>query len=419
MIVDLPNTDTRKVSKQLVRLRHDMGAMTLGRVLTLIVDVDDAGADEAVADAAEASRQSPSRIIVVVRGNRRGANRLDAQVRIGGDAGASEIVVLRLYGKLAQHGDRVVVPLLLPDSPVVAWWPSDAPDDLARSSIGAMAQRRIGDAAESAAPRRLLTKRADSYAPGDTDLAWTRLTRWRGVLAASLDQAPYESVTRAVVTGSVNSPSADLLAGWLAQRLKCPVVRARSRAAGLVSIRLERASGPIDLVRTSPEQATLSQPGQPVRTINLVEPGIAQALGEELRRLDADETYEATLVKGLKLVAKTAPTASKAVASDEAPNVAEARRAGAAAKRRAGASAAAAKKQDEPTAEASTEQVHEAAQKKLASKRTPAAKKAAGAAKAGTKSAPATKRAAKKASAGTSKKKAAKKAGSASGRGRA
>ena len=37
MIVDLPSTTTAAVSKKLVRLRNDVGAMALGRVLTLLI----------------------------------------------------------------------------------------------------------------------------------------------------------------------------------------------------------------------------------------------------------------------------------------------------------------------------------------------------------------------------------------------
>ena len=141
MIIDLPSTTTVAVSKKLVQLRNDVGAMALGRVLTLIIVVDETDADEAIGAANDASRQHPCRIVAIVTGNRRGTSRIDAQIRVGGDAGASEVVVLRLYGALADHGQSVAVPLLLPDSPVVAWWPKDAPTDVAADPIGEMAQR--------------------------------------------------------------------------------------------------------------------------------------------------------------------------------------------------------------------------------------------------------------------------------------
>ena len=153
MIIDLPKTTSASVSKKLVQLRNDVGAMTLGRVLTLVIVVDDHQAEEIIEAANDASRQHPCRIVVVVAGNRRGSARMDAQIRLGGDAGASEVVIMRLYGELAKHRQSVVVPLLLADSPVVAWWPHEFPSDLRADPIAQMAQRRITDSAESRNPQ--------------------------------------------------------------------------------------------------------------------------------------------------------------------------------------------------------------------------------------------------------------------------
>ena len=61
MIVDLPSTTTAAVSKKLVRLRNDVGAMALGRVLTLLIIADESDADEAIEAANDASRQHPCR----------------------------------------------------------------------------------------------------------------------------------------------------------------------------------------------------------------------------------------------------------------------------------------------------------------------------------------------------------------------
>jgi len=327
VIIDLPKTTSTSVSKKLVRLRNDVGAMTLGRVLTLIIVVDDHEADEIIEAANDASRQHPCRIIVVVAGNRRGTNRMDAQIRVGGDAGASEVVVLRLFGALANHGQSVVVPLLLPDSPVVAWWPHEAPADLRKDPIAQMAQRRITDSAESSSPKASLKRLAKIYSPGDTDLAWTRITLWRGLLAAALDGAPYEPVTDAVVAGASDSPSSELLAGWLATVLRVPVRRVRTKAGtGVMSVRLERRSGPVDLVRPDGSVATLSQPGQPDRRISLKRRGLAECLADELRRLDADEVYEEALTRGLDKVGPPSRTADEAAAVGDTPSLTQARR---------------------------------------------------------------------------------------------
>ena len=318
MIVDLPGTTTAAVNKYLIKLRHDVGAMTLGRVLTLVIVVNETEAESAIEAANDASRQHPCRIIALISGKKSGPSRLDTQIRVGGDAGASEVVVLRLYGALASHGDAVLIPLLLPDSPVVAWWPNEAPLNVSASAIGQMAQRRITDAAQASSPWAEMKRRADNYQPGDTDLAWTRITLWRGLLAAALDQPPYEAVMTADVAGASDSPSADLMAGWLAQALQCPVTRTRTPpGTGVTSVRLTRPSGNTDLLRPDGVVATLSPPGQPVRRISLARRELAECLADELHRLDPDEVYAQTLTKGLALIdapAGNAPGTKKAMA---------------------------------------------------------------------------------------------------------
>ena len=144
MILDLPSTTTSQVNRKLVELRESGGAVALGRVLTLVIVTDDGARTEEAVDAPnDASRENPCRVIVVARGAKKAAPRLDAQIRVGGDAGASEVIVLRLYGPLADQGASCVVPLLLPDAPVVAWWPFEGPTVPSQDPIGALASRRI------------------------------------------------------------------------------------------------------------------------------------------------------------------------------------------------------------------------------------------------------------------------------------
>jgi glucose-6-phosphate dehydrogenase assembly protein OpcA len=235
---------------------------------------------------------------VLARGFREAAPRLDAQIRVGGDAGASDVIVLRGYGPLADNGAAagMVMPLLLPDAPVVAWWPGEAPAVPAEDEVGRLATRRITDALAAADPVAALAQRRASHREGDTDLAWSRLTFWRALLATALDAPPFESITRATVVGEAVSPSADLLAGWLADRLAIPVQRLRSATGhGMVSARLDRASGPIELVRPDGRVGRLSQPGQPDRLVALARREVRDCLAEELRRLDPDEIYGASL----------------------------------------------------------------------------------------------------------------------------
>jgi glucose-6-phosphate dehydrogenase assembly protein OpcA len=297
MIVDLPSTTTAAVNSALIDVRERGGAVALSRVLNLVIITDDsAQVEQSIEAANEASKEHPCRVLVVARGLRRAGTRLDAQIRVGGDAGASEVLVLRLYGALADHGDSVVTPLLLADPPVVAWWPGVAPAVPAQDPIGQLAQRRITDAAAARQPLKTLEIRRTSYTDGDTDLAWTRITAWRALLASALDLPPYEDVDAVTVTGAADNPSADLLAGWLRSRLHVPVRRrARPPGGGISSAVLERRSGPVELVRPDGKVGILRQPGQPVRRVPLRRPPLRACLAEELRRLDPDQIYQAAL----------------------------------------------------------------------------------------------------------------------------
>lgn len=300
MIIELPRTTTSEVDRRLVEVRDTGGAVALGRVMTLVIVTDDTLVEETVQAANEASREHPCRVIPVVRGPLAGPPRLDAQIRVGGDAGASEVIVLRLYGPLSAHADSVVLPMLLPDAPVVVWWPRECPAVPAEDPVGRMAQRRITDAASCSDPVGALRQRAAGHVPGDTDLAWTRITRWRAILAAALDQAQDGPVTAVTVTGGLDSASADLLAAWLGMALECPVTRERTpQGTGVLAVRLDRASGPVQLLRPHGDMGELIMPDRPVQRVALAHRSDRDCLAEELRRLDPDEILADVLLLGL------------------------------------------------------------------------------------------------------------------------
>lgn len=309
MIIDMPATTANGVAKRMVDLRESHGAIALGRVLTLVLMVADDETEPAIESANHASHEHPCRILVVVRGSSRGSARLDAQIRVGGDAGASEVVVLRTLGPLTGHAESVVLPLLLPDAPVVAWWPGESPRVPAEDPVGRLAQRRITDAAACKRPAAAMRDRAKTYHPGDTDLAWTRITGWRALLAAALDQPPFEDVRSVRVVGASDSPSADLLAAWLAFALRRPVTRTKAAGVdGLVNVALERSSGVLEVDRPGDDVATLSVPGRDVRKVALPKRLDRDCLAEELRRLDPDEIYARVLSEGLTLLRETGRT---------------------------------------------------------------------------------------------------------------
>ncbi|WP_327363085.1 glucose-6-phosphate dehydrogenase assembly protein OpcA [Streptomyces sp. NBC_01296] len=335
MKIDLTETTSSKINTALVQARRDIGTPAIGMVLTLVIVTDEENAYDALKSANDASHEHPSRIVVVIKRvsrsprSRRDA-RLDAEVRVGADSGTGETVVLRLHGELVHHAQSVVLPLLLPDAPVVVWWPDGAPSDLAGDPLGALGQRRITDTYACENPLQGLGERAAAYAPGDTDLSWTRVTPWRSMLAAALDQQALK-VTSAAVEGEDENPSCELLAMWLADRLQVPVKRTRSEGPGLTSVRLETKDGDIVLDRADGSLATLCMPGQPDRAVALKRRDTAELLAEELRRLDPDNTYEASLKFGVAKLAVEAPASAptpapapakaKAAASDSPETV--------------------------------------------------------------------------------------------------
>jgi glucose-6-phosphate dehydrogenase assembly protein OpcA len=308
LIVDLPNTTVSQISKSLVQMREQGGAVALGRVLTLIIQTDSEGAEVAIEAANAASKEHPSRIIVLIDPKIDVSPKLDAEVRVGGDAGASEVIILRPFGEAATHPQSLVMGLLLPDAPVVAWWPNAAPDVLAESAIGKIAARRITDALNQEDPAKFLLNLSKTYAPGDSDFSWTRLTLWRAQLAALLDQPPYEAVESVDIIGDLENPSVLLLAAWLRVQLECEVrTEHREDTAGVKGVylvRLNRSGSEIEILRDQSNMASLSQTNHPPKELSLPVRSLRDCLAEDLRRLCPDLAFEKVITQGLPLVSE-------------------------------------------------------------------------------------------------------------------
>jgi glucose-6-phosphate dehydrogenase assembly protein OpcA len=241
-------------------------------------------------------------VVIIRRPEQR--SRLDAEIRVG-ETSPGETVLLRMYGPLGQHADSVVAPLLLPDTPVVTWWPDIVPPIPAQDPMGALAQRRITDAAGAESPRDVLSMLAAGYQPGDTDLSWTRATPWRSLLAATMDQ-PSGEVTGAAVGAEAGNPTADLIAAWLSVRLDVPVVIEPTSGPGITEVRFATPEGDIVIARPDGRVAHLSRPGQPERRVALHRRDTTELLEEELRRLDPDDVY-ADVLAGLQRTEVAAP----------------------------------------------------------------------------------------------------------------
>jgi glucose-6-phosphate dehydrogenase assembly protein OpcA len=295
-MIRLDDTSGSAVAAAIADERRRLGSPTTGMVLTLLILSDEDNASDATNAAVEAARQHPMRIITLIPKPGKVAARLDAQISVGGDQGPGEVAELRLRGELAEFANSVAVPLLLPDTPVVAFWPGECPAIPADDHIGKHAQRRITDAAGSPDPVSALKERSKGYRPGDTDLTWARLTPWRSVLASALDQDP-TPISSVQIEAEPGNPSALLLQAWLGDCLKVEISLSESEGPGITAVRLLTDLGDISISRADGVHAVLSRPGAPDSPIALRRRDYAALVSEELRRLDPDEVYGRTITR--------------------------------------------------------------------------------------------------------------------------
>lgn len=311
----MKNTETREISAKIDELHEERGEAALGRVLTLLISTNEASLEHDLEVANSASREHPCRVIAIAPNSRKmdadtddgqPHTFLDAEVRFGSDAGAGEIIVLRPLGGLVYHADTLVIPLLVPDAPVVAWWPNEAPANLSTDLLGSMARSRITDAMHSSNPRRTMDDLRRNWSSKNVDMSWTRLTVWRAMLASMLDQPPHLPVSGVRVTGKKDYLPMDLLAAWLRLRLNVPVVVVEDdpNATAVTGVYLSRSDGVMSLERPSTDDgiAVLNVPGQSPQTISVPARTLEECLSEELGRLYPDEIYAEVVTQGWDLI---------------------------------------------------------------------------------------------------------------------
>ena len=314
----------------------------------------------------------PSRAIVVHAGQPAGSNG-DADLDLAmyahlPEADATrqvcyEQVLIRACGDTQERIASAVIPLLLPDLPVFLWWTGTPPlEEPVFESLLGLADRLILDSADVARPETTLPGIARVCDAGRgrygvTDLNWTRLTRWRDLLAAFFEVPrwrPYLEAMNGIRIGfavdadgrEVHPSQALLLLGWFASRLgwRAAGALAPSEAGGLL-FAMRRAGGPPVNVRLRPRferglaegnltgvrlqssrdghaaefvvkretgaghvTASVSLDGAVVssRTLPLPPPGVVELLGEELTIARSDNVYEDAL-RALVAVSTAAP----------------------------------------------------------------------------------------------------------------
>ena len=289
------DTTGSAVVKALSAERRAAGALAFGLALTLVVVVDEKNVAAAENAATAAAAAHPCRLLIVVRRQIDAPHpRLDAEVSIGGRLGPGEAIVMRMSGRLALHAESVVLPLLASDAPVVTWWHDEPPTRIAFDPLGVFADRRVTDCASAPDPLAALRLRAADFEPGDTDLAWTRISGWRTLLAAAFDGRT-DRPSSATIEADQADPSAQLFAGWLRGKLSVPVDVAGSGKRGIQAVRVAVADGEIAVTRADSRAGTITRPGVPPRRLPLRQLDVGDLLAEELRRLDDDAIYAEAL----------------------------------------------------------------------------------------------------------------------------
>lgn len=309
MIITLNDTTTKEIGDALLADQENY-SMATGRVLTLLVVAScDDDVDVILDPVRDASHEHPARVLVMLTDHKTKESKLDATLLVGRDSGASELVVMNLSGEMAHHLGSVVTPLLLPDTPIVAWWPTTAPARPSEHPIGRIAQRRVTNARHNVSGNALL-RLSSGYTDGDSDMMWSRITNWRGIVASALDRYPHEDVNSASVVGPADNPSVDIAAGWLADRLAVPVERLAEPATEqeerhnqfpIRRVVLERDSGPLTIEIQDASTVRISMPDSPDAFMSMTPRSDADCLAEELRHLDTDAAYAGAL-NGLGLV---------------------------------------------------------------------------------------------------------------------
>ncbi|MGV9182767.1 glucose-6-phosphate dehydrogenase assembly protein OpcA [Arcanobacterium canis] len=302
---ELKATTSAYVSRWLEGQRTTDGSSSLTRVVTLVaVSPSEEAVSEVINSVLGVARAHPARIIVVLEDpdvdapgeNESKEPRLDAQMILGDTAGLAEIVILRPSGGAGTDLGSLVMPLVLPDTPLISWWPQDAPSSPSTTSIGKIAQRRITHVNSVDDPVVRLGELAANYSPGDTDLAWAGLTIWRGHLASILDEPPHEQIKQIRVVANSEKGGAHLLAAWLELRLGVRVELSHGGGEGIDSVTFVRHDGELQIDRpVGSEHAFIRRPHRKALEVTMPMRNSQAMLIEELRVMGEDREYREVL----------------------------------------------------------------------------------------------------------------------------
>ncbi|HEU5100285.1 MAG TPA: glucose-6-phosphate dehydrogenase assembly protein OpcA [Roseiflexaceae bacterium] len=351
-------------------------AVTRTCVLNLIV-VTGGGraAERATETVARLTGRHPNRAFVISAAPNGRKDVLDAWVQThcqmpspGRPQVCGEQISIEARGAAVDRVPGTLLPLLLPDVPVMLWWPRGEPSDDPRFlKFADYVDRVIVDSATFAKPEAGLVRLAALLSPDTSnrsagpgaanwsaganaaisDLAWSRLTPWRELTAQFFDApalVPHLSeITRVTLEyeahagGPADRSQALLLLGWLAARLGWAPGDAMSERSGITTLGMVAANGEpiaVELHPAAPADDLLDRLSaltiecrrarfnvardaapdcavarsevegmQPIqRKVRLERLDEASLIGEELRLLGHDQTFELALMVAAGLI---------------------------------------------------------------------------------------------------------------------
>lgn len=219
MVTTLTNPTSSAVMAALRREQSTAAAVSQTLAFTLIVDVLAHGpkaASEFEAVALEAAASHPCRLIVLSREAGRGSSpSTPLEVEVSGPSPSCPTELLRVSVPFvdAERIEAVLRGVLANDVPVVCWSPCGTPSALQLEIMSKFVQRRVFDSDSGDDPLLALQTIRSHYRPGDSDLAWARISALRGLVASAHDWRGGRVVTSEVRLPAV--ASALLLGNWL------------------------------------------------------------------------------------------------------------------------------------------------------------------------------------------------------------
>jgi hypothetical protein len=209
-----------------------------------------------------------------------------------------------LEGLRADYLNNAVAALRLSSLPTLVWWRGGAPDVL--DGLADLADRLVFDVDDPSAV--WARAKALSERTATSDLRWTRLTRWRALMAQFFDlpevRDAARSFTRLLIEGA-DRDAARLFAGWLASSLEWTsnvAIELRVRPGRASIERIEFGDGEQALTlslgpsgRCVETAARLRGRVAASRVGSLGDQDLAALIGEELRIRSRDLAFERAL----------------------------------------------------------------------------------------------------------------------------